>query len=168
VGQIRNALYASKICSYAQGFDLLRVASKEFQYGLDLAEIARIWKGGCIIRAVFLDRIRAAFGKNRDLANLLLDQDFRKDIRRRVEDWRATVALSVRLGITAPAMAASLAYFDSFRRERLPANLIQAQRDFFGAHTYERTGKEGVFVHTEWSRLVPPAPSGDGRRARRR
>jgi 6-phosphogluconate dehydrogenase len=154
VGHIRSALYASKICSYAQGFDLLRVASKEFGYGLRLSELARIWKGGCIIRAVFLDKIMQAFDKNPDLSNLLLDKQFSGDIRRRVDDWRATVSLGVKLGITPPAMAASLAYFDSFRRSRLPANLIQAQRDFFGAHTYERIGEEGKFVHTDWSRAT--------------
>jgi 6-phosphogluconate dehydrogenase len=151
VGQIRSALYASKICSYAQGFDLLRVASKEFGYGLRLSELARIWKGGCIIRAVFLDKIMQAFDKNPDLSNLLLDKQFSGDIRKRVDDWRATVSLGVKLGITPPAMAASLAYFDSFRRNRLPANLIQGQRDFFGAHTYERIGEEGKFIHTDWS-----------------
>jgi 6-phosphogluconate dehydrogenase len=156
VRQIRSALYASKICSYAQGFQLLQVASKEFQYGIDLAEIARIWKAGCIIRAVFLDKIRQAFTRNRDLENLLLDAEFAKDVRKRVDDWRKTVTLGVRLGITAPAMAASLAYFDSFRRDRLPANLIQAQRDFFGAHTYERIGEEGRFVHTDWSVRAEP------------
>ncbi len=152
VKQIRSALYASKICSYAQGFDLLRVASKQFDYGLRLGELARIWKGGCIIRAVFLDKIRQAFERDPDLPNLLLDQEFLKDIRRRVDDWRATVSLSVKLGITSPAMAASLAYFDSFRRDRVPAYMIQAQRDFFGAHTYERIDDEGTFIHTEWSK----------------
>jgi 6-phosphogluconate dehydrogenase len=148
--QIRSALYASKICSYAQGFDLLRTASHEFKYGVQLGEIARIWKGGCIIRAVFLDRIRQAFERNPDLPNLLLDEDFAEEIRKRVDDWRDTVSLAIRLGMTTPAMAASLAYFDSFRRERLPANLIQSQRDFFGAHTYERTDRDGVF-HTNWT-----------------
>jgi 6-phosphogluconate dehydrogenase len=154
VKQIRSALYASKICSYAQGFDLLRAASREFQYGLRLGELARIWKGGCIIRAVFLDKIRQAFDRDEELANLLLDREFLKDIRRRIDDWRSAVTLGVKLGITSPAMAASLAYFDCFRRERLPANLIQAQRDFFGAHTYERIGQEGTFVHTDWSKPV--------------
>ncbi len=150
LGQIRSALYSSKICSYAQGFDLLRNASREFNYGVRLSEVARIWKGGCIIRAVFLDRIRQAFERNPDLTNLLLDQDFAEEIRRRVNDWRQTVSLSIRLGVTTPAMAASLAYFDSFRRDRMPANLIQAQRDLFGAHTYERIDRDGVF-HTQWT-----------------
>jgi 6-phosphogluconate dehydrogenase len=150
--QIRDALYASKICSYAQGFDLLAVASQELQYGLRLGELARIWKGGCIIRAVFLDTIREAFERDPGLANLLLDEQFAADVRRRVASWRKTVSSSIRLGITTPAMAASLAYFDSFRRDRLPAYLIQGQRDFFGAHTYERIGAEGTFVHTDWSK----------------
>jgi len=150
VGQIRSALYASKICSYAQGFDLLRSASREFNYGIEASEMARIWKGGCIIRAIFLDRIREAFQRNPDLTNLLLDQDFAEEIRRRVDEWRETVSLAIRLGMTTPAMAASLAYFDTFRRERLPANLIQAQRDYFGAHTYERIDRDGVF-HTNWT-----------------
>ncbi len=165
VKQIRSALYASKICSYAQGFDLLRIASKQFDYGLRLGELARIWKGGCIIRAVFLDKIRQAFERDPYLPNLLLDQDFLKDIRRRVDDWRATVSLSVKLGITSPAMAASLAYFDSFRRDRVPAYMIQAQRDFFGAHTYERVDNEGTFIHTEWSKR---AEKKDGKARSRR
>lgn len=150
IKQIRAALYASKICSYAQGFDLLRRASGEFQYGLRLDEIARIWKGGCIIRAVFLDKIRQAFTRDADLPNLLLDRDFLRAMRSRVDDWRKTVVLGIRLGISPAAMAASLAYFDAFRRQRLPAYLIQAQRDYFGAHTYERVDREGVF-HTNWS-----------------
>jgi 6-phosphogluconate dehydrogenase len=150
IEQIRAALYASKICSYAQGFVLLAEASRSFGYGVKLEEMARIWKGGCIIRAVFLDRIRQAFGRDPNLANLLLDKDFAKAIKTRVEAWRKTVQLGVKLGIGLPAMSASLAYFDSFRRARTPANLIQGQRDFFGAHTYERLDRKGVF-HTEWS-----------------
>jgi 6-phosphogluconate dehydrogenase len=151
VKAIREALYASKICSYAQGFELLRRASSELQYGIDLSETARIWKGGCIIRAVFLDKIREAFDKKPDLANLLLDDGFRKEIKKRVEGWEKAVGTSIQLGITAPAMAASLAYFHTFRRARGPAYLIQAQRDFFGAHTYERVDREGSF-HTDWSK----------------
>ena len=157
VARIRSALYASKICSYAQGFDLLRRGSEELGYGTDLAEIARIWKAGCIIRARFLDKIRDAFQADPDLPNLLLDDGFRRDIRRRAEDWRKTVSLAVGLGLPVPAMSASLAYFDSFRRERLPANLIQAQRDFFGAHRYERVGEEGTMIHTDWSAATAPA-----------
>jgi 6-phosphogluconate dehydrogenase len=155
LGQIRAALYASKICSYAQGFHLLARASAEHRYGTRLPEIARIWKGGCIIRAVFLDKIRRAFERNLDLENLLLDRELAKEVRGRVDDWRRTVVLAFELGIAPPAMAASLAYFDSFRRERLPANLIQAQRDLFGAHTYERIDRPGVF-HTNWSQPVAP------------
>jgi 6-phosphogluconate dehydrogenase len=150
IEQIRAALYASKICSYAQGFVLLAEASKTFGYGVKLGEMARIWKGGCIIRAVFLDRIRQAFERDPNLPNLLLDKDFARAMKTRVESWRKTVQLGVKLGVALPAMSASLAYFDGFRRARTPANLIQGQRDFFGAHTYERLDREGIF-HTEWS-----------------
>jgi 6-phosphogluconate dehydrogenase len=150
VAQIRSALYAAKICSYAQGFHLLARASEEFGYGVRLDEMARIWKGGCIIRAVFLDKIRQAFERDPRLANLLLDKEFATAIRRRVDDWRKTILFAAKLGVTPPAMAASLAYFDAFRRARLPANLIQGQRDFFGAHTYERVDRPGVF-HTNWA-----------------
>jgi len=150
VKAISNALYASKICSYAQGFHLIAAASQEFKYGVDLKECARIWKGGCIIRAVFLDRIRQAFEKNPTLPNLLLDAGFKQQIEEKVADWRTVVGLSLQLGILSPAMSASLAYFDSLRRERLSANIIQGQRDFFGAHTYERTDKPGSF-HTMWT-----------------
>ncbi len=150
IDQIRQALYASKICSYAQGFVLLAEASKSFGYGVKLGEMARIWKGGCIIRAVFLDRIRQAFDRDPKLANLLLDKDFAKAMKTRAEAWRKTVQLGVKIGIALPAMSASLAYFDGFRRARTPANIIQGQRDFFGAHTYERLDRKGIF-HTEWS-----------------
>ncbi|MEB2284815.1 MAG: phosphogluconate dehydrogenase (NADP(+)-dependent, decarboxylating) [Polyangiaceae bacterium UTPRO1] len=150
IADIRAALYAAKICSYAQGFALLAAASKEFDYGVKLGEMARIWKGGCIIRAAFLDRIRQACERDPHLANLLLDRDFAKAVKARVESWRRTVHLGVKLGIALPAMAASLAYFDGFRRARTPANLIQGQRDFFGAHTYARLDRDGIF-HTDWS-----------------
>ena len=149
VQNVRAALYASKICSYAQGFALLRAASDEFDYGLNYGEIARIWKGGCIIRAVFLDRIREAYADQPDLPNLLMAPGFRDDILSRIDAWRWTVSLAVQYGIPVPTMTASLSYFDSYRSENLPANLIQAQRDYFGAHTYERTDKEGIF-HTNW------------------
>jgi 6-phosphogluconate dehydrogenase len=149
VEQVRAALYASKICSYAQGFALLRAASQEFGYHLNFGEIARIWKGGCIIRAVFLDRIKQAFARNPELPNLLVDDEFREEILAREESWREVVNTAIELGFPVPAMSASLAYFDAYRRERLPANLIQAQRDLFGAHTYQRVDKEGTF-HTEW------------------
>ena len=152
VKNIRSALYASKICSYAQGFALLHEASKAYGYGLRYGEIARIWKGGCIIRAIFLDRIRQAFASQPELPNLLLDSMFQIDINSRLDAWRWAVTLAVKMGLAVPGMSASLAYFDSYRRERLPANLIQAQRDYFGAHTYRRTDRDGVF-HTQW---IPP------------
>jgi 6-phosphogluconate dehydrogenase len=161
--RMRAALYAAKICSYAQGFHLLARASAEYRYGTRLAEVARIWKGGCIIRAVFLDEIRRAFERAPDLENLLLDRDFAKKVRGRVDDWRQIVALALKLGSAPPAMAASLAYFDSVRRARLPANLIQAQRDLFGAHTYERVDRPGVF-HTDWSQPAAPAGTRAGTR----
>ncbi len=167
VAQVRAALYAAKICSYAQGFHLLGHASRELRYGVRLDEIARIWKGGCIIRAVFLDKIREAFARHAELPNLLLDRDFAREIRARVDDWRRTVLLGTRLGIPLPAMSASLAYFDSVRRERLPANLIQAQRDFFGAHTYERIDRPGIF-HTQWSSVAAEREGAHGRARPRR
>jgi len=146
---LRAALYAAKICSYAQGFALLRAASTEYKYNLPLAEIARIWRGGCIIRAQFLDKIRAAFERDPDLPNLLLDPEFAEAVQSRQDEWRFVVQTAVGLGIPCPAFAVSLAYYDAYRSERLPANLIQAQRDYFGAHTYRRIDKEGSF-HTEW------------------
>jgi len=151
--QIKNALYCSKIMSYAQGFHLFQVADKEFGYGLNLGELARIWKAGCIIRAVFLDKITQAFKSNPTLPNLILDPYFRGEIAERVTDWRSTVKTSIDLGITSPAFVASLAYFDSLRRERLPAYIVQAQRDFFGSHTYERVDKPaGQAFHTKWTK----------------
>ncbi len=146
---VREALYASKICSYAQGFALMRQASNEYHLGLNFGSIARIWKGGCIIRAVFLDQIREAFEQHPDLPNLLVAPTFQKEIQERIDSWRWTVKMAAEVGIPVPAMSASLAYFDAYRRERLPANLIQGQRDYFGAHTYERVDQEGVF-HTQW------------------
>lgn len=151
INKIRDALYCSKICSYAQGMALLNTASKTFGYNLNLSEIARIWKGGCIIRAGFLNKIKQAFNENPNLSNLLLAPEFKQTILERQEAWREVVAVSAKLGIPVPAFSASLDYFDSYRRERLPQNLTQAQRDYFGAHTYERIDKPGVF-HTEWSR----------------
>lgn len=149
IDAVRQALYASKICSYAQGMALLQAASKEYDYNLDLKECARIWRGGCIIRAGFLDLITDAFRKNPALPNLLVDDFFRKEVETRQAAWRLVVKTAVENGIPALAMGASLAYYDAYRSERLPANLIQAQRDYFGAHTYERTDKPGWF-HTEW------------------
>ena len=128
-----HALYAAKICSYAQGMNLIRAASKQHGWMVDLAECARIWKGGCIIRAKFLDRIRAAFTQDPSLPNLMVDPDFAQDLNDRQASWRRIVTLCVASGITCPALGASLAYFDAYRRPRLPANLTQAQRDLFGA-----------------------------------
>jgi 6-phosphogluconate dehydrogenase len=149
IAKIGAALYASKICSYAQGFALLRIASAENEYHLNLSKIASIWRGGCIIRATFLDSIRNAFEKQPDLQNLMLDETFAGEIRTRVEPWREIVSAAVKSGISLPAMTASLAYFEAMRRDSLPANLIQAQRDFFGAHTYLRKDMEGTY-HTQW------------------
>lgn len=149
VNKIRDALYCSKICSYAQGMDLLSKASALNGYDLDLGEMARIWKGGCIIRAAFLNKIKAAYDENPKLANLLLAPEFKQTILDRQSAWREVIATAAKIGIPVPAFSASLDYFDSYRRDRLPQNLTQAQRDYFGAHTYERTDKEGLF-HTEW------------------
>jgi len=146
---LEAALYASKICSYAQGMALLQIASHEYNYALRLGEIARIWRGGCIIRARLLDKIRLTFERNPNLSNLLLNPEFAAGVQSRQDGWRLVVRTAVDLGIPCPAMSASLAYYDGYRSERLPANLIQAQRDYFGAHTYKRVDKEGVF-HTEW------------------
>jgi len=149
IADVRAALYAAKICSYAQGFALLRAASGEYDYGLDLGEIARIWRGGCIIRAGFLNDIRAAFQKYPELPNLLLDPYFKEAVEMRQGALRRVIQTAVRLGIPCLAFSASLAYYDAYRTARLPANLTQAQRDYFGAHTYRRLDKEGSF-HTEW------------------
>lgn len=150
--EVRHALYASKICSYAQGMSLLRAASEARSWGLDLGRIARIWKGGCIIRAQFLDRIKTAYGKNPSLANLFFDSDFGKELSERQTGWRRVVTLGVEHGLAMPTMMASLSYYDSYRRARCPANLIQAQRDFFGAHTFQRIDREGAF-HAKWGEV---------------
>ena len=149
INMVRDALYCSKICSYAQGMALLYKASQEFNYNLNLGEMARIWKGGCIIRARFLNKIKKAFDENPSLPNLLLAPEFKQTILDRQDAWREIIITAAKLGIAVPAFSASLDYFDSYRRERLPQNLTQAQRDYFGAHTYLRTDKEGSF-HTEW------------------
>jgi 6-phosphogluconate dehydrogenase len=145
----RNALYAAKICSYAQGMALLRMASKEYGYELKYGEIAAIWRGGCIIRAQFLNRITGAFRRNPDLPNLLLDESFKTDVANRQASLRYVVQTAIALGIPALAFSSSLAYLDAYRTARLPANLTQAQRDYFGAHTYRRTDKPGSF-HSDW------------------
>jgi len=149
IANVRDALYAAKICSYAQGFALMRLASKEYAYNLNYGEIARIWRGGCIIRARFLNDIRSAFARNPDLPNLMVDPEFSQAMNARQGALRRVVGLAAGCGIPALAFSASLAYHDAYRSARLPANLTQAQRDYFGAHTYRRLDREGVF-HTEW------------------
>jgi len=152
VNKVRDALYCSKMCSYAQGMALLSKASAEYNYNLNLSETARIWKGGCIIRAGFLDKIKSAFKENPSLPNLLLAPEFKQTILDRQDAWREVLTVANTLGVAVPAFSASLDYFDSYRRDRLPQNLTQAQRDYFGAHTYERIDKpRGEFTHTEWT-----------------
>ncbi len=149
---IRQALFASKICSYAQGFQLMRAAADENNWNLNFGDIALMWRGGCIIRAQFLEEIKAAFDKNPDLRNLLLSDYFKNIIETHQTAWRKVIALAVQAGIPVPAFSSSLAYYDSYRSARLPANLLQAQRDYFGAHTYERIDKpRGEFFHTNWT-----------------
>ncbi len=154
---VRQALYASKICSYAQGFVQLQAAAKEHDWPLDLGACALLWRGGCIIRAVFLQRIKEAFDAEADLENLLLAPYFQEAVEKVQPAWRQVVTTAVELGIPVPAFASALAYYDSYRSECLPANLLQAQRDYFGAHTYHRTDRKGTF-HTDWIReRKPPA-----------
>lgn len=149
IDAVSQALYASKICSYAQGFVQLQAAAQEHDWPLNYGDCALLWRGGCIIRARFLDRIKEAFDKDPNLENLLLAPYFRDAVHNAQASWRKVIMTAVELGIPAPAFTGALAYFDGYRRERLPANLLQAQRDYFGAHTYERLDKEGAF-HTEW------------------
>jgi len=149
---IRDGLYASKICSYAQGFAMMAAAAKEYNWKLDFGKIAMIWRGGCIIRAHFLHRIREAYDHNANLANLLLDPYFKEIVENAQESWRKVVSTAAELGIPVPAFSSALNYYDSYRNPRLAANMIQAQRDYFGAHTYERIDKEGVF-HTDWLKI---------------
>ncbi|OQO66884.1 NADP-dependent phosphogluconate dehydrogenase [Enterococcus faecium] len=149
VEKIREALYFSKIMSYAQGFAQLRVASKEFDWDLPFGEIAKIWRSGCIIRARFLQKITDAYDKNPEIENLLLDDYFVEITKKYQQSVRDVVALAVQAGVPVPTFSSAIAYFDSYRAERLPANIIQAQRDYFGAHTYERVDKEGIF-HYSW------------------
>ncbi len=154
IPKVRDALYCSKICSYAQGMALIAKASHDFNYDIKLPEVSRIWKGGCIIRAGFLDKIKKAFQDDPHLANLLLAPEFKQSILDRQQSWREVVSFGNNLGIPLPAFSASLSYFDSYRKERLPQNLTQAQRDYFGAHTYERIDRpRGEFFHTEWQGL---------------
>ena len=152
IEDLKNALYASKLVSYAQGYVLMRYAAKEFGWNLNYGGIALMWRGGCIIRSVFLGKIKEAFDKNPNLSNLLLDPFFKEKIESSQEAWRRVVAASVTNGIWIPALSTALNYFDGFRNSRLPANLLQAQRDYFGAHTYERVDKpRGEFFHTNWT-----------------
>ena len=152
VAQIKDALYASKIISYAQGYMLMRAAATENKWNLNNGGIALMWRGGCIIRSVLLGHIKAAFDKNPKLTNLLLDDYFRGEIKRCQKGWRAVVATAAKKGIPVPAFSTALAFFDGYRTANLPANLLQAQRDYFGAHTYERTDKpRGEFFHTNWT-----------------
>jgi 6-phosphogluconate dehydrogenase len=150
VEDVRQALYASKVVAYAQGFDQMRAASAEYGWDLDLGAMATIWRGGCIIRARFLDRIREAYDKSPELASLLVDDYFRDAVRSAEAAWRRVVVKAVTAGVPAPGFVSALAYYDGLRSERLPASLIQGLRDFFGAHTYRRTDREGSF-HTLWS-----------------
>jgi 6-phosphogluconate dehydrogenase len=149
INNVREALYASKVVAYAQGFDQMLKAAKEYGWTLDPGAIATIWRGGCIIRARFLDRIKEAYEQQRDLPNLLLAPYFTEAVARGQEGWRRVVSKATWLGIPIPAFSSSLAYYDGYRTERLPANLIQAQRDLFGAHTYERVDRAGTF-HSHW------------------
>jgi len=151
VESIRQALYASKICSYAQGFALMRAAAAEYGWSLAHGEIAMIWRGGCIIRAKFLGKIKEAFDRNPDLQNLLLDPYFSAIVQGSQERWRQVVATAVQMGVPIPAFSSAITYYDSYRSASLWANMIQAQRDYFGAHTYERVDRPGTF-HTEWTK----------------
>ena len=152
---LKDALYASKICSYAQGMSLIKRGSSEFGWNINLSEVARIWQAGCIIRAKFLGRIKEAYQRDPDLRNLLLDADFNSAIEQAQMNWRTSVSTAVQRGIPVLAMSSSLGYFDMYRSDNLPLNLTQAQRDFFGSHTYERIDKSVLgFVHTEWEELL--------------
>lgn len=152
IEDIKNALYASKIVSYAQGYTLLRTAAKTYGWNLNYGEIALMWRGGCIIRSVFLGKIKEAFDKNPDLSNLLLDPFFKEKVEGAQTGWRRVTAEALMNGIPVPAFSTALCYFDGYRSERLPANLLQAQRDYFGAHTYERIDKpRGEIFHTNWT-----------------
>ncbi len=151
IADVRAALYCSKICSYAQGFSLLQAADKEYGFNLHIKEVAGIWRAGCIIRAAFLNDITDAINKQPDLPNLLMAEQFKGEVAERQAAWRRVVRLAAEQGVPTPGFATSLAYYDAYRTARLPANLIQAQRDYFGAHTYERLDRAiGQTFHTEW------------------
>jgi 6-phosphogluconate dehydrogenase len=152
IEDIRQALYVSKIVSYAQGYALMRAAAKSYGWDLNYGDIALMWRGGCIIRSAFLDDIKSAFDQNPELANLLLDPFFKAKVTAAQESWRKVCATAMLSGIPVPAFASALSYYDGYRTERLPANLLQAQRDYFGAHTYERTDRpRGEYFHTNWT-----------------
>ncbi len=152
INDLEKALYASKLVSYAQGYLLMRAAAKEFGWNLNYGGVALMWRGGCIIRSAFLGKIKDAFDKNPNLSNLLLDPYFKSKVDESVESWRRVISTAVLNGVWVPAMSTALEYFDGFRNDRLPANLLQAQRDYFGAHTYERVDKpRGEFFHTNWT-----------------
>lgn len=152
INDLKNALYASKIVSYAQGYLLMREAAKEYNWNLNYGGIALMWRGGCIIRSVFLGEIKKAFDKNPELTNLLLDPFFKEKVTEAQDSWRRVVTTAIANGIPVPSMSAGLTYFDGYRTERLPANLLQAQRDYFGAHTYERIDRpRGEYFHTNWT-----------------
>ncbi len=154
-GYLHDALFASKICSYAQGMNLIKAGSEEFKWNINLSEIARIWQGGCIIRAKFLGKIKEAYLRAPGLGNLLLDDEFNSKIEQGQSGWRVVVSTAMQQGLPVLAMSSSLGYFDMYRTANLPLNLTQAQRDFFGSHTYERTDKlEQGFIHTEWEELL--------------
>jgi 6-phosphogluconate dehydrogenase len=153
IEQVRQALYASKIVSYAQGYVQMQSAAKEHNWPLAFGSIALLWRGGCIIRAVFLERIKEAFDREPNLENLLLDDYFRAAVDKAQPAWRRVVCTAAEMGIPVPAFMTALAYYDGYRSERLPANLLQAQRDYFGAHTYQRVDKPGEgAMHTDWIR----------------
>ena len=155
IDAIHDALYASKICSYAQGMNLIRAGSEKWNWSINLGEVARIWKGGCIIRAQFLDKIKQAYQRRQDLPNLVLDPDFKAWVEEAQPNWRLAVTTAMNQGVPVLAMACSLSYFDMYRTENLPLNLTQAQRDFFGSHTYERVDNPKLgSIHTEWEEML--------------
>jgi 6-phosphogluconate dehydrogenase len=152
INDIKEALYVSKIVSYAQGYSLMRAAAKEFNWDLNYGGIALMWRGGCIIRSAFLEKIKEAFDNNPSISNLLLDPFFKEKVEKAQNGLRSVVTTAVTNGIPVPSISAALNYFDGYRCEKLPANLLQAQRDYFGAHTYERLDKpRGEFFHTNWT-----------------
>ncbi|MCA1575134.1 MAG: NADP-dependent phosphogluconate dehydrogenase, partial [Acidobacteria bacterium] len=152
---VRDALYASKICSYAQGMSLIKAGSEAFNWNINLSEVARIWQGGCIIRASFLRKIKEAYVRDSNLQNLLLDEELNNRVEEAQPEWRIVLSTAMQQGIPMLAMASTLGYFDMYRTASLPLNLTQAQRDFFGSHTYRRADQpEAGPVHTEWEELL--------------